>query len=283
MDNWRGAEASVRLARILAEATRIGRTDPDRPAYQVLHETLEISESENSVALRRMTRFWSHPIAIRRDLLHRSEHLDSGPSATLARIEGQFAKGVQGAAWDSWRSSLGSSAVADLRAIGRFLDPQGRVLSASVALDTILKFRERLMNCLADVTAMDIPADLAEYFEDSLVALIDAVDDYRVSGVAGIDQAATQAINSYPAAANQLSNRSGRIRNVLVSMTAAAALVGVVAQDAQDISDLVQKLPWSQSEEQVAVHGEDKCTVIEIGAGKDKQQLVVDFTAEEGK
>ncbi|MEU1496944.1 hypothetical protein [Streptomyces sp. NPDC005732] len=283
MNNWRGAEASVKLARILTEATRIGRADSGRPAYEVLYETLEISESESSVALRRMARFWSHPVVIRRDLLHSSQDFDAGPIATLTRIEGHFAKGIQGVAWESWKRSLGQNAVADLRAIGRMLDPAGRVLSASMPLDTILEFRERLTGCLTDVASLDIPADLMEYFEDSLVSLIDAVDDYRVSGITGIDQAATQAITMYPAAANELSSRSGRIRDALVSITAAVALVGVVAQDAQDISDLVQKLPWSQSQEQVAVQGGEKCTVIEIGTGADKQKLVVDFNAEEGK
>ncbi|MFD3723382.1 hypothetical protein [Streptomyces sp. NPDC058674] len=283
MDNWRGAEASAKLARILTEAARIGRADPDRPAYEVLYETLEISETENSVALRRMTRLWSHPLAIRRDLLHRSETLDSGPGTTLTRIEGHFAKGVQGTDWDSWRRSLGQNAVADLRTIGRTLDPTGRVLSASVPLDTIYNFRERLTHCLTDVMSLNIPADLLEYFEDSLVSLIDAVDDYRVSGLTGIDQATTQAISAYPSAANELSSRSVRIRDALVSITAAAALVGVVTQDAQDISDLIQKLPWSQSQEQVSVQGDEKCTVIEIGSGTAKQKLVVDFTAEEGK
>jgi hypothetical protein len=283
MTSWHGAEASARLARVITEARRVAVGSPDLLAYEVLFEVLDVKDAESSVALRRISRLWSHPVTVRRDTLRSGVRISANESATLVNIETQFAKGTLNIPWSEWIGTLGTTIVPDLQAIARLLDPTGSVLSATVPLDTIIQFRKRLVHCLEDVSVIELPSDVSEYFEDHLMALIDALDDYRVGGTAGIDLAVSRAVSAYPSIAAGIPTRSSRLRDALITFTAAAALVGVVTQDAQQIGDLVQKLPWSQSQDQVAVHGEKDCAVIEVGSGETRQRLTVDFDATGGK
>lgn len=256
LSHYRGAEAGLRLARILEDASRTARSPQGKSlsAWEILSKVLDFNESSVGTALRRMNRLRELPLFIRKDIRKSDLLLPESYLTSLARLESLFARSPTSQSWATWDKALGPGSTSSLRYMSSVLDPEGTVARRTIPRDGLIDIRTQLSAVAQDLSDVDCPRELHDYLVGTIEAMIDAIDDYRVIGLSGLLSVMESAQAELPAE-DVLDKAPPKVRRALMLVALVAFVTHLITQGAMDVEQVMKQLPWvPQSSIEIVEH-----------------------------